>query len=68
LALAIERREIGLLPDEVLLNELVSYTMERLPGGGLRYTAPSGGHDDTVIALALALYGVQYGGVSIDFA
>lgn len=68
LALAVERREIALLPDEVLLNELVSYTLERLPGGGYRYTAPPGAHDDTVIALALALYGAKYGGATIDFA
>jgi hypothetical protein len=68
LALAIERREIALLPDEVLLNELTAYTIERLPGGGYRYTAPSGGHDDSVIALALAWHGIQYGGASVDFA
>lgn len=68
LALAIERGELGLLPDEVLLNELASYTMERLPGGGYRYTAPPGGHDDTVIALALAWHGVRYSGAGIDFA
>ncbi len=68
LALAIERAEIVLLPDAVLMNELASYTLERLPGGGYRYAAPSGGHDDTVIALALAWHGVRYGGVGVDFA
>ncbi|MBC8099706.1 MAG: hypothetical protein H7Y11_09715 [Armatimonadetes bacterium] len=67
LALAIERRDIALLPDAVLLNELVSYTMARLPGGGFRYTAPSGGHDDCVIALALAWHGARYSGSSISF-
>lgn len=68
LALAIERRELRLLPDDVLLNELSSYAMTRLPGGGYRYSAPSGGHDDGVIALALAWHGVRAGGLSIDFA
>jgi hypothetical protein len=67
LALAIERREIALLPDDVLLYELASYTLERLPGGGYRYTAPPGAHDDTVMATALAWHGVLYGGVLIDF-
>lgn len=68
LALAIERREIALLPDAVLLGELVSFEMERLPAGGYRYSAPPGGHDDCVIALALAWHGVQYAGVTVDFA
>lgn len=68
LALAIERAEIGLLDDPVLLGELASYGLERLPGGGYRYSAPSGSHDDTVIATALAWYGVENGGLTLDFA
>lgn len=67
LALAIERGELALLPDETLLHELVSYRMERLPGGGYRYSAPSGGHDDCVIATALAWHGVNRGTFLIDF-
>lgn len=67
LALAIERREIGLLNEPVLLNELASYSMERMQGGGYRYSAPAGSHDDTVIASALAWYGVQFGGTSLSF-
>lgn len=68
LALAIERRDIALLEDVVLLGELESYTLERLPGGGYRYSAPAGMHDDTVIALALAWYGAQQGRLQVDFA
>lgn len=68
LALAIERRDIALLPDETLLSELLAYRLERLPGGGHRYSAPPGLHDDTVIALALAWHGVRYGGTVLDFA
>ncbi len=68
LALAIERREIGLMPDEILLHELAAYRMERRPEGGYRYSAPPGLHDDCVIATALAWYGVQQGGIAIDFA
>ncbi len=68
LALAIERGEIALLPDDVLLHELASYGLERLPSGGYRYGAPGGGHDDTVIATALAWYGVKYSGVRVSFA
>ncbi len=67
LALAIERGEVGLLNDPVLLAELAAYTLERLPSGAYRYHAPAGGHDDTVIALGLAWYGAQIGGIRLDF-
>ena len=59
LALAIERNDISLLDDPVLLGELANYSLQRLPSGAWRYSAPSGGHDDTVIATALAWYGAQ---------
>src|SRR5690606_12442495 len=61
LALAIERGEIGLLPDETLLAELTAYEMVRLAGGGFRFGSPSGLHDDCVISLALAWHGLRYG-------
>ena len=54
LALAFEREQIQILHDPVLLGELDGFTSERLPSGLFRYGAPSGLHDDTVIALALA--------------
>jgi hypothetical protein len=68
LALAIERADLALLPDETLLGELASYRMERLPAGGYRYGAPPGLHDDLVIAAALAWHGVRQSGTLIDFA
>lgn len=52
----------------MLLGELASYALERLPGGGYRYSAPAGMHDDTVIALALAWHGVMHSGARFDFA
>ena len=67
LALAFERREIGLYNDPVLVGELQAYTMERLPSGRFRYEAPSGMHDDCVIALALAHHGMLYSGSGITF-
>lgn len=54
LALAFERGELRILQDPVLLGELDGFTSERLPSGLFRYGAPSGLHDDTVVALALA--------------
>lgn len=58
LALAIERGEITLLNDETQKAELMAFGMRRLPGGSFRYEAPSGMHDDTVIATALAWHGI----------
>lgn len=59
LSLVIEKREIGLLSsadsEGALANaELQAYTIHQLPGGGWRYGAPNGMHDDTVISRALA--------------
>lgn len=60
LALAMERGEIGLLNDPVQKGELQAYTLTRMPSGSYRYEASAGGHDDTVIALALAWHGCVY--------
>jgi len=60
LALAIERQEIRIIPDPILIGELQAYEAERLPSGMLRYNAPQGMHDDTVIATGLAWHGVAH--------
>ena len=59
LSLAIENGEVALLADQVQTGELLAYEAERLPSGLLRYGAPAGQHDDTVIALALAWQGAS---------
>lgn len=59
LALAFEQQTIGIPDDPVLLGELQAYEMERLSSGNWRYSAPDGGHDDCVIALALAYHAAQ---------
>jgi hypothetical protein len=54
LELAFDRKEIKILSDPILMAELNSY--EKKERSGLpSYSAPEGQHDDTVIALALAL-------------
>ena len=63
LALALEREDLSILANPVLVGELQAYEAQRLPSGMLRYNAPSGMHDDTVIALALAWHGVDAGQV-----
>jgi hypothetical protein len=59
LALAFEQGSIAILNDPVLLGELQAFAAEQLPGGSLRYSAPGGGHDDTVISLALAWSAIE---------
>jgi hypothetical protein len=59
LGIAIERGDITLLDDAVQTGELLAYESKVLPSGMLRYGAPSGQHDDTVIALGLAYLGAQ---------
>lgn len=54
LQLAFEQERIKILNDAILTSELMAYQSERLPSGLLRYGAPEGMHDDTVMALCLA--------------
>lgn len=56
LAGAIERADVQLLNDPAQVAELQAYEGQRQPGGGVKYGAPAGMHDDTVIALALAYH------------
>lgn len=54
LALAFERGEIKIPNDPALVGELQAFEASKLPSGLIRYEAPSGQHDDTVIATAIA--------------
>lgn len=57
LALAFERSQIRIVKNSTLITELQSYQAEQLPSGLIRYSAPSGLHDDCVMSCALAWYG-----------
>lgn len=59
LSLAFERQSLRILNDATLVGELEAYEAERLPGGLLRYGAPSGMHDDCVVSLGLAWWGAS---------
>lgn len=54
LALAFERSRLRWLPDPVARHELIAYEATVTESGYVRYGAPEGGWDDTVIARALA--------------
>lgn len=58
LTLRIENRTIG-YPDIPELGQLRAFTQERLPGGMIRYNAPSGIHDDFVIMAALGNHAME---------
>lgn len=59
LMLGLEQGKLKILDDPVLMGELQSFEATRLPGGGIRYAAPEGYHDDCVMALALAWDGAK---------
>ncbi len=61
LALAIAERTVRFPEVPPLLSELEIYAAEQLAGGGVRYGAPAGYHDDAVTALALACWGLGRG-------
>lgn len=67
LVIAIERGDVRIQPRPVLVNELEAYTFNMSPTGNVRYGAPSGMHDDTVIALALAWKQVMWHGSPEDW-
>lgn len=59
LALAFEQGAIRILNDAILIGELQAYESVRMPSGMIRYSAPPGMHDDTVIALCLLWLAMQ---------
>ena len=61
LELAFENGKMQILDEEVSINELMAYQSEKLPSGLIRYGAPVGMHDDTVIAKALAWWSITGG-------
>lgn len=64
LALCFERMECRWLPDPTAKTELLAYESKiNAITGRIAYSAPEGGHDDTVMARALAWECVQKGGI-----
>jgi hypothetical protein len=59
LQLAIQHKEIEMPNIPVLVKEMRQFQHKILPSGTVTYEAPPGAHDDTVISLALAQYGLS---------
>jgi hypothetical protein len=59
LAWYLEKKDIGILSDPNLQRELLAFEGHKTPSGHIRYCAPSGQHDDCVIAAALAVFAAE---------
>jgi len=59
LSLAFERGELKIIPDETLINELLAFEISRTSTGLVKYSAPAGVHDDTVLSTAIAWSGAK---------
>ena len=44
----------------ILVDELKAFTYALLPSGRIRYEAPSNYHDDCVVSLGLAIWGIKH--------
>lgn len=60
LIVAIEQGLIGIPPEQILIDEVKAFGYEILPSGRIRYSAPEGLHDDCVISLGLAVWGIRH--------
>lgn len=58
LSIFIQQKGIEIPPINVLVSELESYGYQLTDAGNVRYSAPQGMHDDCVISLALAVWGL----------
>lgn len=59
LSVAMDNGEIFYPDEPVLIGELEVFGYDMTPSGNIRYNAPDGFHDDTVIALALFNYMIK---------
>ncbi len=59
LSLGIEQRKLTIPNIPVLINELLIYQYDITATGKVRMSAPAGHHDDCVISLALAYWGLS---------
>jgi len=64
LQLMLQNAQIRFLDDDASKYEFGSYTYTILPSGHIRYEAPVGRHDDTVVSAALMAYGMMGGSTS----
>lgn len=59
LAIMLESREIWIPLHKLVDEEFGAFSYDVADSGSIRYSAPKGGHDDIVMACALAAYGLE---------
>lgn len=59
LSMAIEQRLVTFPQIDPLIDELQRFEYQITAGGKIQYSAPDGRHDDCVISLALAVWGIR---------
>lgn len=65
LQILIQKREVQLLDDPQLKLDMVSFQVEETKTHKVTYNAKSGAHDDTIMAVCFALFGLQTANYSI---
>ena len=58
LSIFIEQKNVWIPPIEILIDELKSFGYHLTDAGNVIYRAPQGQHDDAVVSLALAVWGL----------
>lgn len=59
LVVAFEKQEISIPDDMALIGELLAYEAKTLPSDNIRYSAPDNQHDDMVMSLGFAWFGLK---------
>lgn len=61
LSIFIEQKYVYIPPIQILIDELKSFGYKLTDSGNVQYSAPQGMHDDCVISLGLAVWGLNSG-------
>lgn len=56
---AFEHGNIKVINNPILVGELLSFESRKTPSGNYQYSAPEGMHDDCVMSLAMAYFGID---------
>lgn len=65
LILAVQNQAITILDDFDIKNELLAFEMKSTPSGLITYSGANNSHDDIVVSICLALYGLKSGSYCI---
>ncbi|MFA5197770.1 MAG: hypothetical protein WC437_05130, partial [Patescibacteria group bacterium] len=61
LTIFIEQKHVTIPNNNILIDELEAFGYQLTDAGNVKYSAPQGLHDDAVMSLALAVWGLNPG-------